>query len=347
MTLAQSRSIEVAVYKSPGVVELETREISKPGASEVVVEIAYCGVCGSDLHLIVEGWGTPEDVLGHEWTGVVLETGETSDLSVGDHVAGTVEQRCGACNACLSGDAAQCENQGPVTGQFDGAFATHMLAADETLRRIPAGLDLRTAALAEPLAVALHAIRTAELAPTRSVLVSGAGPIGTLAAAALLVDGHNVSVVEPSPSRRIVASRIGVNTVLHPDDLQTFDISQVDSLATPAYDAVIETSGKAVAMETGIQQLNRGGRMVIVGTGLDNPTFDTNRQIVLELSVVGSFTYDHDGFEQALGLLAGDSFDADLLIDSNEVGLDGVGEVARGLAAGEIAGKALIKPSRG
>ena len=87
--------------------------------------------------------------------------------------------------------------------------------------------------------------------------------------------------------------------------------------------------------------------MVIVGTGLDNPTFDTNRQIVLELSVVGSFTYDHDGFEQALGLLAGDSFDADLLIDSNEVGLDGVGEVARGLAAGEIAGKALIKPSRG
>jgi len=235
------------------------------------VEVAYCGVCGSDLHLIVEGWGRPGDVLGHEWSGVVVEVGAgVVDLRPGQSVLVGDSPKCGECEACRAGRPSQCSAQEPMTGSFDGAFATHVLTRADRLMPVPDGLPLRTAALAEPLAVALHAVSRAELAPEASVLVSGAGPIGALAAAVLVERGHPVTVVEPAPVRRELARRLGA-TVVEPADLAAFDMTQVDAVADPAYHAVIETSGKRAAMEAGAQQLRRGGRLVLVGTGMEPP----------------------------------------------------------------------------
>jgi 2-desacetyl-2-hydroxyethyl bacteriochlorophyllide A dehydrogenase len=340
------RRVPAAVYRRRGEVELAARELAEPGEGQVLVEVAYCGMCGSDLHLIVEGWGRPGDVLGHEWSGVVVETGPGVEVfATGQAVLAGDSPRCGACAACRAGRPSQCEATEAMTGEFDGAFATHVLCQVERLRAVPDGLDLRTAALAEPLAVALHALTRAELAPESRVLVSGAGPIGALVAAVALHRGHEVHVVEPAPTRRQLAAQLGA-VVVSPEHLACFDMTQVDTQAEVAFDSVIETSGRRSAMEAGHQQLRRGGRLVLVGTGMERPSFDPNRTIVMELTICGAFVYDVDGFDRAIELLAGGHLPTDVLIDEAEYDLAGVAEAARRLAAGEHAGKVMIVPGR-
>ena len=119
---------------------------------------------------------------------------------------------------------------------------------------------------------------------------------------------------------------------------------QVDTVAEPSYDAAIDTSGKVAAMDLGFQQLRRGGTLVMVGTGLERPSFDPNRMIVMELTVRGSFVYDADGFERALEMLGDPAFPSDAMIDDAEYGLDGIAEAAGALAAGRHAGKVMIRP---
>lgn len=338
------RHVPAAVYRRRGEVELASRELAEPGAGQVLVEVAYCGMCGSDLHLIVEGWGRPGDVLGHEWSGVIVETGPgVEDFAVGQAVLAADSPRCGTCAACRAGRPSQCEATAPMTGEFDGAFATHVLCPTDRLRPVPSQLDLRTAALAEPLAVALHALTRAELAPESRLLVSGAGPIGALVAAVALHRDHEVHVVEPAPSRQQLAARLGA-VVVSPEHLACFDMTQVDTQAGVAYDSVIETSGKRSAMEAGHQQLRRGGRLVLVGTGMERPSFDPNRTIVMELTICGAFVYDADGFDRAIELLAGGHLPTDVLIDDAEYGLAEVADAAQRLAAGEHAGKVMIVP---
>lgn len=235
-----------------------------------------------------------------------------------------------------------------MTGHMDGAFATHVVRARRGLLAVPPGLEARVAALAEPLAVALHGLSRAGLGEGSTpvdVLILGAGPIGALAAAVAVVRGHRVTVAEPWPARAELARRVGVAGVLHPSDLTVFSMVEVDAVSDPAYDVVIETSGRASAMEAGFCQLRRGGRMVLVGTGAERPRFDPNRFVVMELTVSGSFIYDANGMLDALGMLAAGVLPVDVLIDEAEFGLEGVAVAAGQLASGELVGKVMIRPS--
>ncbi|MFZ4518224.1 MAG: zinc-dependent alcohol dehydrogenase [Microthrixaceae bacterium] len=338
--------IPAAVYRRQGQVELEQRDLPPADDRQVVVEVDYCGVCGSDLHLIVEGWGHPGDVLGHEWSGTVVAVGAgVDDMAPGDAVLGGPDPMCGACRPCREGRPSQCESQGRMTGHFDGAFATHVVRDRNLVLHVPAGLDRRSAALAEPLAVALHAITRAEMGDGDDAVVFGAGPIGALIAAVLVARGHRVVVVEPAPARQDLARRLGVADVLLPEDLPTFDMSQVDVLAEHPFHVAFESSGRRAAMESAFFQLGRGGRLVMVGTGIDPPRFDPNRTIVLELTVCGAYIYDRDGFDRALELLGSGALPVDVLIDDAEYGLDGVATAAALLARGEHAGKVMIRPN--
>ena len=338
-------SVPAAVYRRRGRVEVEERPLPAPEDGQVVVEVSYCGVCGSDLHLVDEGWGRPGDVLGHEWSGVVVAVGGgVTGLAPGDPVLGGPGPRCGDCEACRDGRPQRGARQEPMTGEFDGAFATHVVRDVTSVLPVPDGMDLRTAALAEPLAVALHAITRSGIRPGQDAMVMGAGPIGALIAATLVVRGHRVVVVEPAPTRQELARRLGVDAVRHPDELRTFDMAHVDSMVDDAVHVVFDSSGKRPAMEAGFHQLRRGGRLVLVGTGMEQPSFDPNRMIVLELSVCGAYVYDDDGFERALELLGSGEVPVGALIDDVEYGLDGVGEATHRLARGEHAGKVMIRP---
>jgi threonine dehydrogenase-like Zn-dependent dehydrogenase len=205
-------------------------------------------------------------------------------------------------------------------------------------------MSLRVAALAEPLAVALHGLTRGGVQAGDRVLVTGGGPIGTLSAAAALARGATEVVVsEPHPKRRALAEKLGARAV-EPDELVT-PPSPGDVVDAP-FDVALECSGHSRAMEAALGQLKRGGALVLVGAGIHRPKFDNNRILLNEVVITGAFVYDADGFERALELLADPSFPSDTLIEADDVPLDNILGAIEGLHEGELAAKVMIVPSR-
>jgi (R,R)-butanediol dehydrogenase/meso-butanediol dehydrogenase/diacetyl reductase len=269
-----------------------------------------------------------------------------ADWSVGEAVVGGPSPRCGTCRRCREGKPSQCEGR---TGTIDvhtdnGAFARYIVVNTRSLLRLPEGLSARHAALAEPLAVALHGITRSRITDGDTAMVFGAGPIGALTIVALVARGIAVTVVEPGDARRRLARDLGATEAIAPDQLETYPPWEPERLSPRAVDVVLECSGKKAAMVTGFHQLRRGGRLVLVGAGIEAPAFDPNRFILNELEICGSFVYDADGFEQALALLASGAVPASLLIDPHDIGLDGISAALEDLATGRIAGKVMVVP---
>src|SRR6266513_1895100 len=137
-----------AVYRAKGELGVEERPVPEPGPGEVLVEVSHCGVCGSDLHMVLDGWGQPGRVGGHEWSGRIAAVGpNVESWNVGTAVVGGDLVPCGACAMCDDGRPALCARRGPVTGgDHDGAFAPFVVTAAAGLVRVDNGVPLRTAA---------------------------------------------------------------------------------------------------------------------------------------------------------------------------------------------------------
>jgi threonine dehydrogenase-like Zn-dependent dehydrogenase len=153
----------------------------------------------------------------------------------------------------------------------------------------------------------------------------------------------DVVVSEPHPARRALAERLGA-TAVAPDELGAPRMPF--ELVNDPFDAALECSGHAVAMEAALAQLKRGGTLVLVGAGMHHPRFDNNRILLNELVITGAYVYDPDGFPRALELLASAKFPTDVLIESEDVPLDGLYDAVERLVSGELAAKVLIAPAR-
>jgi (R,R)-butanediol dehydrogenase/meso-butanediol dehydrogenase/diacetyl reductase len=307
--------------------------------------VSHCGICGSDLHFVLEGWGRPGSIEGHEWSGRVVAVGaDVTRWAVGDELVGGPSPRCGECEYCRAGRPALCiaRNSPGVSVHRDGAFAQYVRAHEDGLLRVPDGVGLREAALAEPLAVALHGLTRGGVQAGQRVLVTGAGPIGALSVAAARARGvADIVVSEPHPKRRALAERLGATTV-EPEELTApgFPGDVVDD----PFDVVLECSGNRAAMEAGLGQLKRGGTLVLVGAGMHAPRFDPNRILLNELVITGAFVYDQGGFARALELLASGKLPNDLLVEQEDFPLNRLLDTALGLHEGTVAAKAMIVP---
>ena len=333
-----------AVYRGPRSLALEERPLPELGPHDVLIEVGHCGVCGSDLHMVIEGWGHPGSIGGHEWSGRIAEVGpEVTGWAAGDEVVGGAVH-CGRCRFCLAQRPSLCAERGLAGAtEWQGAFAGYVRESEEALHRVPAGLPLRVAALAEPLAVALHGINRGGARTGRRVLVTGAGPIGALVAAALRATGvTDVTVSEPFERRRQLAARLGATTTT-PEALGRPD--HPGALVEEPFDVVIECSGSREAMEAGLAQLDRTGTLVLVGAGVRPPRFDPMRILLNELVVTGAYEYDAGGWDDALALLASGRVPAEDLLEPDDVPLAGLMEALEGLASGDIAGKVLVAPA--
>jgi len=336
-----------AVLQGGGSLEVTDVPVPPLGADDVLVAIDLCGICGSDLHMVLEGWGAPGSWQGHEWVGTVAAIGDAvTRWRLGDVVVGGPPVRCGRCDMCIAGRPSLCVQSGtPGIGMEQGAFATYKRSAADELLAMPDGLDPRAAALAEPLAVALHGIHQGRAEVGQRVVVFGAGPIGALSIAALRALGvDDVRCAEPSASRQALATAVGATAVLHPDDLDVPNMAEPGRILDDAVDVVLECSGHKRAMEAGLTQLVRGGSLVLVGAGIDRPRFDNNRILLNELVITGAYTYDRDGFQQALAMLASGDLPVEALLEPGSVPLTGVLDAMRGLAEGRLAGKVLVQP---
>lgn len=340
-------TMPVAVLHGPGDLRVEARPVPRAGPGEVLVEVSHCGVCGTDLHMVLEGWGRPGSVGGHEWSGRVRATGPGADrFAPGDAVVGGAAPGCASCPPCRRGRTALCEaRDAPGAVEHDGAFAGYVCADERSLVPVPAGLDLRTA-VAEPLAVALHALTRGGVQPGHRAMVAGAGPIGALVILALRARGvDDIVVSEPNPARRGLAAALGASSVLAPDQLEVPTIAEPRRLVDGRVDVAFECSGKASAMEAACAQLGVGGRLVLVGAGIEPPRFDPNRILLNELEITGAFEYDPGGIAAALDLLASGVLDTRAVVEPEDVDLAGLLGALRGLAAGTVTGKVLVAPN--
>lgn len=349
------RRMRAAVIGGPGRLDVHDVGIGEPAADEVLVRVAYCGVCGTDLHTTLEGWAAPGTIGGHEWSGRIAAVGsDVTDLAEGDLVVGGPPW-CGACEWCLKGRPSLCladpvrstGTAGSGDSGHGGAFAEFHLARAETVHLVPSGLDARTAALSEPLAVALHGLTNAalpaDLSATR-ILVSGAGPLGLLVIAALVDRGATDLVVsEPGEQRRVAAIAAGTGAAVAPDDLPAVPAMPTET-SSDGFDVVFETSGRAPAIGTALSLLRPTGKLVLLGTGAMSVKLDPIRILMNELVVTGAYCYDTTGIADALSLLASGRLPIDALLMPDDVGLDGLLDAMNALKIGAIPRKVLVRP---
>ncbi len=338
-------TMRAAVCRGKGRMEIEERPLPDLGPRDVLLRVSHCGVCGTDLHLVMDGWGRVGSIPGHEFAGWVAAVGsEVAGWALGDPAVGGPQPACGGCPYCRAGRPALCAASSPsATLEAQGAFAEYVRVRDAQLLRPPAALPLRVAALAEPLAVALHGITLAGVRPGETALVTGAGPIGMLVLAALRARGiEDVTVSEPSPLRRALALRVGARRAVEPGELVP-PRSPLE-IAEDACDVAFECSGRSAAFETALGRLRKAGRLVILGTGTERPPLDASRVLLCELVVTGGYTYDANGLSDALELLASGALPTELLIEREDVPLEGMPSALHALAAGRIGGKLMVSP---
>jgi 2-desacetyl-2-hydroxyethyl bacteriochlorophyllide A dehydrogenase len=239
---------------------------------------------------------------------------------------------CGVCPACTSGAAHICYRLIFLGIDAPGSMQSRWNVPAEVLVRLPEDLALRTAALAEPTAVAVHDVRRSGLVAGERAVVVGAGPIGLLIANVARSIGAEVVIFEPNALRRDVAHSLELETV---DPLAEEPSAWVESWTEGAGAAVaFEVSGSAAGMGTAVGCLGARGRAVVVGIHAAPPPVDLFRVFWRELTLIGARVYERVDYEEAVRLLAAGAIPSDTLI-TDVVALDGVAEAFRAMDAGE------------
>lgn len=314
---------------------------------EVRVDVAFCGLCGSDLHMF---FGAPEPltghILGHEFSGVVREVGSSvMEWNSGDRVVIRPVKSCGTCRACRGDRDAVCVAGlmgGPGLG-CPGGLAESVSIPARMLHRVPDHLSLQHAALTEPLAVAVRGFRRARLSGDDAVVITGAGPIGAMTLDVLKAFGHDrILVVEPNPDRRARVSRTGVPTA-EPGELA----AAVAEHFPGGVAAVFDCTGHADCLQQAVDVAGYGARIVILGISTTPAEVQLLAVALKEVSIIGSTGYSTRDFADALDLLASGRVDADALITS-VVGLDRADAKLRELHSGSTADiKVLVHHNAG
>ena len=240
-------------------------EPQKPGPEWALVKIAYSGICNSDLH---RGFGSGAYryplVMGHEFSGTVLEAPPAGGFAPGDPVTAFPLIPCRACPACARGDHAQCASYDYLGSRRDGAFAERVCVPVSNLFRVPAHVELLHAALTEPCAVARHAASRADVARGASVAVFGGGPIGNMAGQWLRLAGAaRVLVVDIDPRKLELARSTG----FEPVDARSGDpVEALRSLTGgQGPDVTLEAVGLPLTFRQALAAVRHGGQAVLMG----------------------------------------------------------------------------------
>jgi len=266
--------VMLALVKSElgdGHLDLAEVPVPTPRPGWLLIQVAACGICGTDLHLWHgEHRCYPPVVLGHEYTGRVVGAGEGAEDWVGERVV--VEQHagfCGTCDVCRRGLIHLCPSKRPPGWGIDGAFASHLVAPALLAHRVPDDVSDVAATMCEPLAIALTGLDDVGVRAGDTVAVIGPGPVGLLAALAARSMGAERVVVA---GRRSSAARLELAREL---GFEVIDVSELGADSTPAevvaaadgaaFDVTVETSGAASALRAAVCWAARGGRMASLG----------------------------------------------------------------------------------
>ncbi|MGD9701238.1 MAG: alcohol dehydrogenase catalytic domain-containing protein [Acidimicrobiia bacterium] len=316
--------MRAAVYHGPRDIRIEEVAEPEPAPGELLIEVARNGICGSDLHTYVgasKGGATmhvPGVVLGHEFAGTVRAVGEgVDDVAVGSAVAIAPIEWCGSCYACNHAWPQMCRNLALYGGYrlpLHGGLAPLVCVSRRSAFAVPEGLGVVEAALAEPLAVAVHAVRRAPTMIGATVMILGAGPIGLGVLQAVIAAGARTTIVtELSTARRAAAARLGATAVIDPTAENPRPV--VRDLTVHGVDIVFETTANDAALSQGIQGLRPRGTLVSVAGWGEFARVDMGLSMAKEIDIRFTMTYEPDvDYPATLSMLANGAFDAGVLI---------------------------------
>ncbi len=337
--------MKAAVFQGAGEIEICDVPCPQPGPGEALVRVHYCGICGSDLEAYETGMYEPGMIIGHEMGGEVAALGPgTVGWQVGEQVTVDDVLPCGRCWFCQHGRPVLCSEMVMTGITIPGGMAEFVSLPVQLLYRLPNGVSTRQAALIEPLAVALHGVRSSSMCPGDDVLVMGAGPIGlfTLQCAREL-GARQVLVSEVEPTRAALALSLGASRVFNPhrENLAVEVRQQTRGLGAKV---AFVCTGATEPYGEAINLVQRGGQVFILGVCVESVPADYMSIVLNELTISGGYT-GHGAFLEALRLVGAGKVQVDPLI-SQEIRLDelveaGFEELRR---PGTKAVKILVRP---
>lgn len=327
--------------------EFEIKEINEPEKREgkVLIDVKKTGICGSDIHY----WelGNPVGlVMGHEYSGTVVDNGGREDLNVGDRVTALPISPCGHCEACLRGDIHYCaETWAYASGlslDNSGGLAPMLSVRSDMVLKIPDNMSDEEGALVEPTAVGYHAINLADIKVGDSVLIIGGGIIGLVSAMFAKKSGASKVVVsETNPERGEAAVRLGVADAW----IDAKDENVMNDNAS-SFDKVIECCGNTPAVNSSMNLVKAGGTVILVGVSMTPINFASIQTVMKEITVIGAIAYKKEEFAKCIDMIANKEIDVKKFI-SKEISLEEVQDAYEELYSGTSKSiKILVDPNK-
>lgn len=310
------------IATGPG--HLALREVDEPeaGPGEVLIEVAFAGICGTDLHIAAGEYpASPPVTLGHEVSGTVAAIGPgVTAVRPGDEVTTeTYFSICGVCRYCRSGLPNLCPERKSIGSGVNGGFARYVVVPEHNVHRLPPGVGLKLGALTEPLACVVHNVQElTQLSAGEVAVILGPGPIGLLALQVCKANGATTVVIGTNvdTTRLHAARRLGADHVLNIQEVGAAAVQQRVAALTGGWmaDVVFECAGAAPAAETALQLVRRGGRYGQIGLFGTPVTWNADLLCYKEIRLFGSFATVPSSWPQALALLAAGRIDAGIMV---------------------------------
>lgn len=303
-----------------------------PAAGEVTLAVRMAGICGSDLHNYLTGaWiSRSPSVAGHEFTGIITALGEgVVHVALGDRVVVDSRHVCGICPACRAGRGQVCEKLGFLGEVIDGGFAEAVTLPGRNVLMAPDGVPDRHLAMAEPLAVALHALHRLAPLPGALVIVTGCGPIGGLVALLASRAGHPIVVIDRNERRAAIVQEATGGTVV-----------TLDAISRLGFHYGIDTTGNDQVIAALIEAIGGCGTLALVGIGRSCPVIDPVKLVEREITLVGCHAFGAE-LAEIVALLPALSPQLDAFI-AEQIPLEAVPDAYARHLAGQVDGLKTI-----
>lgn len=293
-----------------------------PGPDEVLIRVAACGICGSDVHGYdgSSGRRIPPLIMGHEASGIISELGSAiTGFKVGERVTFDSTIYCGECIFCRAGQINLCEIRqviGVSCADFhrQGAFAEFVVVPGQIVYRLPDNMPFSQAAMIEAVSVALHAVRVSGLSKNQSALVIGAGMIGLLTLQAIWSTGcDKVAISDVDATRLRIAERLGAHVISAGDPDHSRQIAEMFDGLGP--DIVFEAVGRNETISSALHAVRKGGTVTLIGNVSPEVSFPLQRVVTRELRVLGSAASSGE-YPQAIELVASGRIQVEPLISA-------------------------------
>ncbi len=295
------------VYNGPKSIRVEDVEIPEIGATDVLIKLKYCGVCGTDIHIYSGDGGafevTPPLIMGHEYSGIVEKVGaKVTRVKTGDLVTVDPNQMCGECYYCKNAMEQFCENVIGIGTTTDGGFAEYQVVCEKQVFKFKKGMDAFTASMTEPVSCCLHGIDLCNIKLGDEVLVIGGGPIGLIMLQlAKMAGASKIILSEPVAEKREMGRKLGADLVVNPleEDLVTVLKKNCKNV-----NVVIECVGNVRTIDTAVQCAGNGGTVMMFGLTGPGKSLNIDPELVFkkELKLTSSFINPYT-FERSVAIL--------------------------------------------